>query len=74
MDSVNRKLVAAATSLEGSKKNNFRSFIHGQSSTIPADFVKIGLMDVEIIGLKEIAKNLYLKRRVAKAVVFLDGL
>ena len=31
-------------------------------------------MDVEIIGLKEIAKNLYLKRRVAKAVVFLDGL
>jgi len=43
-------------SLEGSK-NNFRSFIYGQRSTSPANFVKIGPVDVEIIGLTEINKN-----------------
>ena len=42
-------LVATATSREGSK-NNSRSFIYGQSSTNPANFVKIGSVDVEIIG------------------------
>jgi len=47
------KLVATATSLEGSK-NNFRLFIYGQSSTNHANFVKIGPVDVEIIGLTEI--------------------
>ena len=46
------KLVATATSLEGSK-NNFRSFIHGQSSTNPANLVKIGPVDVEVIGLAD---------------------
>jgi len=50
-------LVATATSFEGSK-NNFRSFIYGQSSsTNLANFVKIGPVDVEIIGLTEITKN-----------------
>jgi len=49
------KLVATATSFEGSK-NNFRSFICGQSSTNPAHFVKIGPVDVDIIGLIEITK------------------
>ena len=34
------------------------SFIYGQSSTIPADFVKIGPVDVEIIALTEITKNI----------------
>ena len=48
-----------ATSLERSKKNNFTSFIHGQSSTNPVNFVKIGPVDVEIIGLKEITKNIF---------------
>ena len=50
------KLVATATSLEGSKKNNFRPLIYGQSSTNPENFVKIGLVDVEITGLTEIIK------------------
>jgi len=39
------------------EKNNSRSFIHGQSCTIPANFVKIDLVDVEIIRLKNIFKN-----------------
>ena len=43
-------LVATATFLEGSK-NNFRSFIYGRSSTNRAILVKIGLVDIEIIGL-----------------------
>jgi len=51
------KLVATATTLEGSKKNNFRSFIYGQSYTNPANFVKIGPVDVEIIGLTEINRQ-----------------
>jgi len=41
----------------GIEINNFRSFIYGQSSTNPANFVKIGPLDVEIIGLTEITKN-----------------
>ena len=36
------------------EKNNFRSFIYGRSSSNPANFVKIGPVDVEIIGLTEI--------------------
>jgi len=47
---LSTKLVATATSLEGSKKNNFSSVICGQSSTSPADFVKIGPLDVEMTG------------------------
>ena len=41
------------------RKNNFRSFIY-RSSTIPANFVKGCLVDVQIIGLKEITKNIFL--------------
>ena len=37
-------------------RNKFRSFVYGQSSTNPAKFVKIGPVDVDIIGLAEIAK------------------
>ena len=39
------------------QKNNFRSFIYGQSPTKRANFVKIGPVNVEIIGLTEIIKN-----------------
>ena len=53
MDSVDGKFVDMATSLEGSKKN-FASIIYGECSTISANFVKIGQLGVEIIGLKEI--------------------
>jgi len=42
---------------EGSK-NNFRWFIYGQSSTIPANFVKIGPVDVET-GLTKVAKTFF---------------
>jgi len=38
-------------------KNNFRFFIYGQSPTKRANFVKIGPVNVEIIGLTEIIKN-----------------
>ena len=51
------KLVTTAMSF-GGLKNNFRSFIYGQSSTNPADFMKIGLVDVELVGLTEITKNI----------------
>jgi len=40
------------------EKNNFRSFIYSQSSINPANFVKIGPVDVETIGLTEITKNI----------------
>jgi len=43
----------------GIEKNNFRPFIYGQSSTNPANFVNVGLVDVEIIGLTEITKILF---------------
>jgi len=60
------KLVAAATSLEGSK-NNYGSFICGQSSTNPANFVKIDLIDAEIIGVTKVTKNiLKIKKTSAK--------
>ena len=49
------KLVATATSLERSTIN-FRSFIYSQISTNPANFVKIGHVDVEIIGLTKITE------------------
>jgi len=49
-------MVAVATSLEESK-NNFRQFIYSQSSTKPANFVKIGLVDIQIV-LAEISNFL----------------
>jgi len=55
VDTVNKKLVAVTTSFEGSK-NNFKSFIYSQKSTIPANLVKIGPVGVEIIGLTESLK------------------
>ena len=42
----------------GIEKNNFRSFIYSRSFTNPANFVKIGPVDAEIIGLIEITKNI----------------
>jgi len=61
-------LVAVATSLDGSKKitSVFRSFIYGQSSTNPANFVKIGQVDVEIISLTEITKIYFKNTTSAK--------
>ena len=50
------KLVAMATSFEGSK-NNFRSFIYGQSFTNSTNVVQISLVDVEIIDPTEITKK-----------------
>jgi len=50
------KVVATATSPEGSK-NNFRLFIYDQSSTDPASFVNIGLVHVDITGPTEITNN-----------------
>ena len=40
----------------GMEKSNFSSFIYGQSSTNPANLVKIGPVDVDIIGLIKITK------------------
>jgi len=48
------------------RKNNFKSFIYGQSSTNIANFVKIGPVDVEIICLTEIIKNIFLKTTAIK--------
>jgi len=56
-------LVATATSLDG-WKNNFRSFIYSQSTTIPVNFIKISVVDVEIIGLTETTKNKYVENVV----------
>jgi len=47
-----QNLVAVATSLEGSKKNNFRLI-----TTNPQNLAKIGPVDFEIIGLAGIVKN-----------------
>ena len=60
VDSDNKKLIAMTTSLEGSKKNNFRSFTYSQCSTNPATFVKISQVDVELIDLTEITTNIFL--------------
>ena len=62
------KLVATATTYEGSK-NNFKSFFYGQSSTNPANFVKIDLVDVEITGLTEI--TIYKKNHISKTQALL---
>jgi len=39
------------------QKTNYRSFIYSQSSINPVNLAKIGLVDVEIIGLTEIIKD-----------------
>jgi len=52
-------MVAMATTLEGSKKTIFRSFIYSQSSTNSVNLVKIGPVDVEITGVTEIVKNIF---------------
>ena len=64
------KLVAAATSLEGSK-NNYGSFICGQSSTNPANFVKIDLIDAEIIGVTKVTKNILKIKNISKTYAHL---
>ena len=43
-------------SIEGSKRK-LQSFIYSHTFTITANSVKIGPVDVEIIGLTEITKN-----------------
>jgi len=60
---LSRKLVATVAYLEGLTKNNVRSFICRQRSTNPAYFLKIGPVDVEIIGVKEITNNVYFKKQ-----------
>ena len=53
-----RKVIAAASSIVSrDRKTELRSFIYGQSFTNPANFAKIGPVDVEIIGLIEITEN-----------------
>ena len=42
------------------RKNDLRLFIYGQCSASPANFVKIGPIDDELIGLTEITKNIFL--------------
>jgi len=44
---------------QGIEKNNFRSFIYGQSSTNAANFMKIGHIEVEIVGETKITKNIF---------------
>jgi len=51
------------------RKTDFSSFIYGQSSTNPANFVKIGLIEVEIFGLTEITKKINkIKQTCAKYI------
>jgi len=57
------KLVATTTPLKN-RKNNFGLFIY--SSTNPAKFMKIGPVDVDIIGLTEITKIYKKNKRSAK--------
>jgi len=56
-----RKIGCHGNVPRGIEKGNFRSFIYTtfSSSTIPASSVKIGLVDVKIIGLTGITKNKY---------------
>ena len=39
------------------QKTNFRSFISSHSSTVPANWVKIGGVDIHIVGVSESLKN-----------------
>jgi len=50
-----QKMVAIATSLDGSK-NLLKSLVYSHSSTMPAYFVKIGPVNVEIIDFTKSLK------------------
>jgi len=52
-----QKLVAASTSLDGSKKTNFRLIIYGHDFANHENLAKIGVVVFEISVLPEIAKN-----------------
>ena len=53
----------------GIEKNNIRSFIYGQISTNPANSVKIRpFVDVEISGLTEITKNIFLNKKQQQSI------
>ena len=39
------------------QKTNFRSFISSHSSTVTANWVKIGGVDIHIVGVSESLKN-----------------
>jgi len=56
VDSVYKNWFPWQCPLRG-RKNNFRSFIYSQGSTNRANFVKIGLVNLDTIGLTEITKN-----------------
>jgi len=47
----------------GIEKNDFRSFIYSQSSTNAANFVKIGPVDVELIGDWEKSLKIHFKKQ-----------
>jgi len=48
---IKPSIIAMATSLEGSKKTNFRLIIYSYGSTNPEHLVNIGLVDFEIPSL-----------------------
>jgi len=54
---IQQKLVAASTSLDGSKKTNFRLIIYGHDFANHENLAKIGVVVFEISVLLEIAKN-----------------
>ena len=60
------KLVVAATSLDRSKKITSGRSSTAKSSTNRTNFLKIGSVDVAIIGLKEIAKNIIKNKTAAE--------
>jgi len=43
------------------RKSDLRLVIYGQSFASLANFVKIGVVDDELIGLTEITKNIFFK-------------
>jgi len=53
-----KKLVATATTLEGSKKTNFSLITHSLISTNLANLAKIGPVNVELIGLTGVVTNI----------------
>jgi len=57
------KLVATATSLEGSKNNCISKCTTELSSTNPANFVKISPVNVEVINLTRITKKYFLNHQ-----------
>jgi len=57
VDKANKKLVATAMSLEGSKSSD-RSSIYSRNSTKPENLAKMGPVDFEITGLRETVKKI----------------